>query len=57
MTWELEPWLSRGNRLGQQAVDVFYDGQEVVVLASPLVAANNVGRAVPLRPVLPVSSC
>ncbi|TQE83746.1 bifunctional hydroxymethylpyrimidine kinase/phosphomethylpyrimidine kinase [Streptococcus suis] len=36
--------IKGGNRLGgQQAVDVFYDGQEVVVLASPLVAANNVG--------------
>ncbi len=55
-TWELNQWSSRANRLGgSEAVDVFYDGQEVVVLQSPLLSENNVGQAVPLRPALPVS--
>ncbi len=36
--------IKGGNRLDdQQAIDVFYDGQEFAVLASPLLAANNVG--------------
>ncbi len=48
--------IKGGNRLGgSEAVDVFYDGQEVVVLQSPLLSENNVGQAVPLRPALPVS--
>ncbi len=54
--WVPSRWSSRGNRLGgSQAVDVYYDGQEVVVLKSPLLSENNVGQAVPLRPALPVS--
>ncbi|WP_171943831.1 bifunctional hydroxymethylpyrimidine kinase/phosphomethylpyrimidine kinase [Streptococcus suis] len=36
--------IKGGNRLGgPEAVDVFYDGQEVVVLQSPLLSENNVG--------------
>ncbi|MFH0401157.1 bifunctional hydroxymethylpyrimidine kinase/phosphomethylpyrimidine kinase [Streptococcus sp. A23] len=36
--------IKGGNRLGgSEAVDVFYDGQEVVVLQSPLLPENNVG--------------
>ncbi|CYW73047.1 bifunctional hydroxymethylpyrimidine kinase/phosphomethylpyrimidine kinase [Streptococcus suis] len=36
--------IKGGNRLdGSEAIDVFYDGQEVVVLQSPLLSENNVG--------------
>lgn len=36
--------IKGGNRLGgSQAVDVYYDGKEVVVLKSPLLSENNVG--------------